>query len=132
MATKTLVKYSLAFKQKVVKEIEEGKLSQSEASKLYNIKGGSTLPGWIKKMGKNYLLNKIVRIELTDEVNMLRQREKEKRELESALAQAHLKIMSLEKMLEIAGREYGEDIKKSTVRKHRRDADRKREIFGNL
>ena len=112
MATKTLVKYSLAFKQKVVKEIEEGKLSQSEASKLYNIKGGSTIQKWIKKMGKNYLLNKIVRIELTDEVNMLKQREKEKRELESALAQAHLKIMSLEKMLEIAGKEYGEDLKK--------------------
>lgn len=112
MATKTFVKYSLAFKQKVVREIEEGKLSQSEASKLYNIKGGSTIQKWIKKMGKNYLLNKIVRIELTDEVNMLKQREKEKRELESALAQAHLKIMSLEKMLELAGREYGEDIKK--------------------
>jgi len=47
-------------------------------------------------MGKNHLLNKIVRIELTDEVNMLKQKEKEKRELESAFAQAHLKIMSLE------------------------------------
>ncbi len=31
----------------------------------------------------------MVRIELTDEVNMLKQREKEKRELESAFAQAH-------------------------------------------
>lgn len=112
MARKTIVKYSLAFKQKVVKEIEEGKLSQSAASKLYNIKGGSTIQQWIKKMGKNHLLNKIVRIELTDEVNMLKQREKEKMELESALAQAHLKIMSLEKMIEIAGREYGEDLKK--------------------
>jgi len=109
---RTLVKYSLAFKQKVVREIEEEKVSKSEACKLYNIKGGSTIQQWIKKMGKNHLLNKIVRIELTDEINMLKQREKEKRELESALAQAHLKIMSLEKMIEIAGRDYGEDLKK--------------------
>ena len=86
----------MAFKQKVVREIEDGKLSQSGACKLYNLKGGSTLPQWIKKIGKNHLLNKIVRIELTDEVNMLKQKEKEKRELESAFAQAHLKIMSLE------------------------------------
>ena len=112
MKNRIFVKYSLAFKQKVVREIEEGKLSLSEASKLYDIKGSSTLQQWIKKMAKNHLLNKIVRIELTDEVKMLKQREKEKRELESALAHAHLKILSLEKMLEIAGREYGEDIKK--------------------
>jgi len=107
-----IVKYSLAFKQKVVSEIEEGKLSKSEAYKLYNIKGGSTIQRWIKNMGKNHLLNKVVKIELTDEVNLLKQREKEKRELESALAQAHLRILSLEKMLEIAGKEYGEDLKK--------------------
>ncbi len=36
----------------------------------------------------------------------------EKKELESALAQAHLKILALEKMIEIAGRAYGEDFKK--------------------
>jgi len=45
-------------------------------------------------------------------VNKRKQTEKQKQELESALAQAHLKIMSLESMLEIAGREYGEDFKK--------------------
>ncbi|MHB8337922.1 MAG: transposase [Ignavibacteriaceae bacterium] len=109
---KVIMKYSLAFKQKVVMEIEGGKLSISEAQKLYNIKGGWTIQRWIKKMGKNELLNKVVKIELSDEVNMLKQRERENRELESALAQAHLKIMSLEKMLEVAGREYGEDFKK--------------------
>jgi len=43
-------------------------------------------------MGKNHLLNKVVKIELTDEVNMLKLREKEKRELESALAQAHCHV----------------------------------------
>jgi len=105
-------RYSLSFKQKVVNEIEEGKLRISEAQKLYDIRGAETIPCWIKKLGKNHLLNKVVRIELKDEVSKLKQIEKEKRELEAALAQAHLKIMSLEKMLEIAGREYGEDFKK--------------------
>ncbi len=105
-------RYSLSFKKKVVNEIEEGKLRISEAQKLYDIRGSETIVRWIKKLGKNHLLNKVVRIELKDEVSKLKQIEKEKRELESALAQAHLKILSLEKMLEIAGREYGEDFKK--------------------
>ena len=105
-------RYSKAFKQKVVNEIEEGKLTISGAQKLYNITGGETIQKWIKKMGKNYLLNKVVRIELADELRELTKVQKEKKELESALAQAHLKIVSLEKMLEIAGREYGEDFKK--------------------
>ena len=109
---KTILRYSIAFRHKVVKEIEEGKLKISEAQKLYNIKGGSTISGWIKKLGKNHLLNKVVKIEVADEVKKLKQTEKEKHELESALAQAHLKIMSLERMLEIAGREYGLDFKK--------------------
>jgi transposase-like protein len=107
-----ILRYSQAFKQKVVSEIEEGKLTVSEAGRLYDIKGSGTIKKWIKKLGKNHLLKKVVKIELTDEVEKLKQTEKERRELESALAQAHLKIMSLEKMLEIAGREYGVDFKK--------------------
>jgi transposase-like protein len=105
-------RYSLSFKQKVVKEIEDGKLSISEAQKLYSIGGAITIQCWIKKLGKNELLNKVVRIELKDEVNKLKAIEKQNHELESALARAHLKILSLEKMLEIAGRDYGEDFKK--------------------
>lgn len=112
MREKMLNRYSRAFQQKVVKEIEEGKISISEAQKLYNIPGSSTIQKWIKKMGKNHLLNKVVRIELADEVNELIKLKKEKKELESALAQAHLKILCLDKIIEIAGREYGQDFKK--------------------
>ena len=110
------MRYNQAFKQKVIKEIEEGKLSISQARELYDIGGGSTIQTWMKKLGKTHLLQKVVKVELKGEVSKLKsklkQTVKEKKELESALAQAHLKIMSLEKMLEIAGREYGEDFKK--------------------
>jgi len=107
-----LNRYSSAFKQKIVKEIEEGKLTISEAQNLYKINGGSTIQNWIKRMGKNHLLNKVVRIELTDEVSELVKLRKQKKELESALAQEHLKNICLEKIIEIAGREYGLDFKK--------------------
>ncbi len=105
--------YSLAFKQKVISEIESGKLTRSEARKLYGISGGSTLTTWLKKLGKTYLLNKVVRIEMKDEVSKLKQLEKEKKELESALANAHLKLITYETLIEVAEEELGVDLKKN-------------------
>lgn len=106
--------YSLSFKQKVVSEIEGGKLTKSGARKLYGIGGGSVINCWIKKFGKLHLLNKVVRIELKDEVSRLKQLEREKKELESALAQAHLKLVVYESIIEVAEEELGIDLKKNS------------------
>lgn len=107
------IRYSLSFKQKVISEIESGKLSICNARKLYGIAGGQTIQNWIKKFGKLHLLNKIVRVELKDEVSRLRQLEKEKKELESALAQAHLKLIVYETLIDVAEEELGIDLKKN-------------------
>ena len=106
-------RYSSAFKQKVISEIESGKLTRTEASKLYGISGGSTINTWLRRSGKKYLLNKIVRVELKSEVSKLKQLEKEKKELESALANAHLKLITYETLIEVAEEELGVDIKKN-------------------
>jgi len=105
--------YSYAFKQKVVSEIESGKLTRSQARKLYGISGGSTVNGWLKKLGKTYLLNKVVRVEMKDELSRMKQLEKEKKELESALANAHLKLITYESLIEVAEAELGIDLKKN-------------------
>jgi len=105
--------YSIAFKQKVISEIEVGKLTKEGARKLYGIRGGSTISGWIKKFGKLHLLNKVVRIEMKDELSRLKQLEKEKKELESALAQAHLKLIVYESIIDVAEEELGIDLKKN-------------------
>ena len=110
---KTTNQYSISFKQKVISDIERGKLTKEGARKLYGIGGGSVINGWIKKFGKLHLLNKVVRIELTDEVSKLKQLEKEKKALESALAQAHLKLIVYESIIEIAEEEFGVDLKKN-------------------
>jgi transposase-like protein len=105
-------RYSDAFRRKVVSEIERGELSITQARKLYDIGGKSTIQKWIKSLGKNHLLPKRVRIEMPKEIDKLKQLEAEKKELESALAQAYLRVMSLESMLELAGKEVGEDLLK--------------------
>ena len=110
---KTL-RYSEAFKQKVVSEIENGKLTLSEAQRLYDIRGGETIQKWIKKLGKSHLLNKVVHIKMRDETEKLKELEKQKRELESALAQAHLKIITLESSVKVLEEKSGIELKKKT------------------
>ncbi len=89
---KAVKRYSLAFQQKVVSEIENGELRIGQAQKLYGITGGSTIQGWLKKLGKSHLLSTVVRIETTDEVSRLKVLAQQNRQLESALAQAHLGV----------------------------------------
>ena len=110
---KTIIRYSQAFKQKVISEIESGKITIEEARRLYGIGGGSIIQIWIKKFDKLHMLNKVVRIEMKDEVSKLKQLEKEKKELESALAQAHLKLLAYESLIEVAEENLGIDLKKN-------------------
>ena len=96
----------------MVGEIERGQLGIEEARRLYGIGGGETIQKWIKKHGKNHLLAKVVRIEMVEERDRVGKLKKEKQQLESALAQAHLRIKALETMMEIASEKAGYDIKK--------------------
>ena len=97
ISEKTTLRYSESFKQKVVEEIESGKMNLSEASKRYDIKGPSTIAKWIKKMGKNHLLNKIVRIETMEEKDQLKFQQEQIRELKEAIVQLELERMMNEK-----------------------------------
>ena len=110
---KITLRYSLAFRQKVVSEIESGRLNVHQARKIYDIRGCGTIENWIRKFGKNELLGKVVRIEMNDEKDKVKQLEKEKRELESALAQAHLRNIALESLIEAAEEHFQMDIKKN-------------------
>lgn len=110
---KVTLRYSLAFKQKVVSEIESGKFNVHQARQVYDIRGCGSIESWIRKFGKNDLLGKVVRIEMKDEKDKVKELEKEKRQLESALAQAHLKNLALEALIEAAEEHYKVDIKKN-------------------
>ena len=109
---RTIIRYSKAFQQKVISEIESGKLTIAEARKIYDIKGCDTIQNWLRKFGKNHLLAKVVRVEMKDEKDKFKELEREKLQLESALAQAHLKIIGLESLIDCAEDHYQVDIKK--------------------
>jgi transposase-like protein len=117
-------RYSEAFKQKVITEIESGKYRKTEASRLYQVSQNS-INKWLRKYGKNHLIEKIVRVEMKGEADRLKQLETEKRVLESALAQAHLKIITLEATIEVAEEKFNIDFKKKPGQKGSKEAERK-------
>jgi len=117
-------RYSLSFKQKVICEIESGKYSLRQASKIYNVSDVS-LYKWLKRFGKNHLIGKIVRVEMKGEADRIKQLQAEKKELESALAQAHLKIITLESTMEVAEEKYKIDFKKNVGTKGSKKAGKK-------
>lgn len=49
----TIKRYSMAFKQKVIREIESGELSIGDAPRLYDITGNDTVQNWLRKLGKS-------------------------------------------------------------------------------
>jgi transposase len=110
--TRTFIRYSISFKQKVVKEIEEEGLGISEAGRRYGIKGADTINNWLKEFGKLHLLNKVVRVEMKDEKDRLRELERENQKLKIALADAYLARDCAEKVIEVASELYQTDLKK--------------------
>lgn len=87
----TTIRYSEAFKQQVVDEISRGKFSSIEqARRAYGIRGSTTVVKWVRKYGREDLLPKRVRIETMKETNELKAARKRIRELEAALADAHI------------------------------------------
>ncbi len=118
-------KYSIAFKQKVISEIESGKLTIAEARKIYDIKSSPTIYGWLRKYGKNHLIKKVVHVEMKDEKDKLKELEYQKRELESALAQSHLKNLCLEALIECVEERYEVDVKKTFGQKAQKKSSSK-------
>lgn len=109
---KAAIRYSEAFKLQILRELEEGKFpNRSVAARTYGIRGQSTIEHWARKYGKTKLLGKVVRVETPEEINELKQLRKRVRDLEEALADAHLDLKLDEAYLQIACRAAGiEDV----------------------
>lgn len=112
-----MLRYSETFKLKVVQQIESGKLTISEASRLYEIKGTNTIYKWLRKYGKNDLIRKVVRIETMDEKSIIKQKEQRIRELESALASLALHNLCLQNYADVVNENISEEEKKTSLSK---------------
>ena len=100
---KEVIRYSDAFKLQVVSELESGKFKCIfEARKRYDIRGCGTIENWMKKYGKNHLLNKVVIVQTTEEKDQLKAMKREIHELKAALGDAYLDLRLEKAWVEIA------------------------------
>lgn len=109
-STKRVYRYSEAFKHRVVSELESGTQSLEQIRHKYGIKGSSTIQKWVKKLGKNDLLCKVVRIETPQEMDQAKVLRQRIRELESALAQTQLNNLQNESYLHLACQALGVEV----------------------
>jgi len=109
----TVIRYSNCFKQKVVRELEEEGISRAAIARRYGIKGGATIRDWLRKFGKNHLLNQVIRVEMKGEKDEVKRLEAELRKLKEAYADLSLKQVFTEKLIEIANAELKTDLKKN-------------------
>jgi transposase len=109
---KRVVRYSISFKQMVVNEVESGR-SCEYLRRKYDIGSTVTIPRWVQRLGKNHLLNKLVRIETMEDKNRDKEKDEEIKRLKMALADAHMAKACLEEVIKMANVEYKTDLKKN-------------------
>ena len=104
------LRYSEAFKRQVVGELERGKHSTMEAARqAYGIKGSITVQKWLRRYGREDLLPKRIRIETMKERDELLEAKKRIRELEAAVADAHIDYCLEKAYLRVACERLGDD-----------------------
>ncbi len=105
------MRYSMAFKRQVVASLEAGRFrSIEQARQHYGIGGAMTVRRWLKQLGKNHLIPKVVRVEKPDEANQVRELKKQIRQLKQALGETQLRNVLNESFLEIACEKLGQDV----------------------
>jgi transposase-like protein len=116
---KTMIRYSEAFKDEVLREVNKG-TSISDVKKKYGIAGGGTIQSWIRKRGTFGLLTKTIRVESFNEKNKIKELQEQIRRLKESLADAHLDNDLESAFLEIACEKLGipvEEFKKKVKSK---------------
>lgn len=108
--------FSLAVKKKVVKDIENGRCSVLEASRELGVSDRS-IYNWLNIYSRYLKSSKELVVQDKSESYRSKELEKKIMELEAMIGRQHLENELLNKLIELAGQEYGSDLKKSFLKK---------------
>lgn len=111
MKKRRVKRYSLAFKQAVVREYEQGENIEDLRQK-YGIGGGSTIQGWIEKYSREGLRHSLLVIQRPQEQNQVKELQAKIKHLEKAVAQLTVEKLVLESSLQEAEAQWGYELKK--------------------
>lgn len=121
----TLKRYSEAFKQKVIRDISEGRKTKIEASRYYGC-SEAAIYSWIRKMNRLDLYNPKVRVQMPQENEQIKDLKQQNKELKEALVQLQLKHLKSEADLEVALEELGYNSKEDFEKKQKASRSKKR------
>lgn len=104
--------FSETFRKLRVKEYNEGKASVAEISRNYGVSGTSVYK-WIAKYTPNYKKTIVKVVEEKSATKRSLELKKEVGNLEQLVGQQQVELLYLKKLIEVAEKHYGIDIKKN-------------------
>lgn len=114
--------YSLAFKLKVISEVEKGELTYKQAQQRYGIQGRSTVLVWLRKLGNlDWSLPKLRVME-----NQEPTPEQRIKQLEAALQDEKDRNLIYKTMIDIVEKEYGLPIRKKSSTKQSKNLGKRK------
>ena len=109
-------RYSQQVKHEVLNEINHGNLTVLEAARYYGV-SFQTIYYWIKKFGLSNPAREVFYVSLSEKSDLLKkyeELEKENQALKDAVSKLSLDKLCLEKVIEVAERDYNIDFKKKS------------------
>jgi transposase-like protein len=110
MQERIFKRYSLAFKQEVIREVESGRFASVNAARQHYGIGGVTLGKWLKRFGKSALQGRTVRVEMQGEADRILELRKQVAQLERALGQTQAQNLLNEGFLKRACELLGQEV----------------------
>jgi transposase len=107
-------RYTESFKMSVVGEIITRQISQHGAMRKYEIGSWRTIKKWIIKYGSNKEVKKMRKFRMPNDKLHIQELKSRIRELEKLVTDLQLEKKVLDKVIELAEREYGIRIKKNS------------------
>lgn len=118
--------FSDSIKKQIVKDIEQGKCSVSEASQELQVSDQS-IYNWIYRYSLYLKKNMRLIVEDKSEKYHSKQLEQKIKELEAALGRKQMELDLLNKVIDLAGKTYNTDIKKNFLSHPLNGIDSKKE-----
>lgn len=103
--------FSTEFKKEKVSLIEEGKITVSELSKIYEV-SQTAVYYWLQKYGKNYQKAERVVVEKVSEETKTLELQKRIAELERVIGKQQLQLIYKDSVIQSASELLGEDVEK--------------------
>ncbi len=111
-----VIRYSQGFKLQLVREVESGKESAAALQRRYQIKGATTVMGWVRQFGSGRY-GKVIRVEQADEVSEVGRLRRDLRRAKEALADTHM-ALALEQAFLVTACEAMEQSVEAFKKKH--------------